>query len=31
MTSTKKRGQIQNFERKLDVMLTKFDENELSD
>jgi flagellar biosynthesis regulator FlbT len=27
--STKKRGQIQNFERKLDVMLTKFDENEL--
>ena len=27
--STKKRGQIQNFERKLDVMLTKFDKNEL--
>jgi len=27
--STKKRGQIQNFEKKLDIMLTKFDENEL--
>lgn len=27
--STKKRGQIQNFEKKLDVMLTQFGENEL--
>ena len=27
--STKKRGQIQNFEKKLDLMLTKYSENEL--
>ncbi|MEJ5245654.1 MAG: restriction endonuclease [Bacteroidota bacterium] len=27
--STKKRGQIQNFEKKLNVMLTKYEENEL--
>jgi len=27
--SSKKRGQIQNFEKKLDVMLTKYNENEL--